>query len=681
MKSLVRSIAGLSLGFCLAAVPLSARANDETAASEGPAHLMRTVEIDGRSVQAEEPNPVTPVETRYGTQFNLVSGEQLRLQNSLGLLDALRNVPGVMAQKKNMVGSTTSHNLYIRGRGSSHPGNDLAIYFDGVPRSGLVWGQTFDDSIPVYAAGGMEVYKYPQPSSFGGGYGLVNVLPKFMGEEGQEMRVGLQGGSYGTWAEHTAFGLKRDGFDVYAAQSWISSDGYMDHSRGQQQSYYFNMGLKANDNWTIRFLANYVEAQSLNPYDRDGHKILTGGTDPAERYDMETSFATLTLANKYDRAEGYVKLYRSDTNFYILGDNKDKANHDRAFWSKQSAILSGLRARETFSLWTGGEIVAGFDLDRSATDNELFGPGRVNGSSGYFPDQTLFSPYLAVSHYFGEEDSFHLLPSAGFRYYRHNIFADRAAPQAGLVLGYGNTDLNFNYARGVNYPTPGVIQALASQKDSFDFSRIKPETVEHYELGLSHKWPGRASLGVSVFYDDGQDRLRFAYPGGGSVRNLSSAAYFKIKGLEINGTLSPAENLELFAGATWLKVKARGETGPEVDILPYTPDFSLNAGFQWRFLDSFRFSGDYQHLQGLYEGTVSRGGPPNGNLLSETSPLDDVNLVNLRLGYFFDHEPWRLKEGEIFVAVDNVFNADYTYNSALKMPGTTVMFGVDLKFN
>jgi iron complex outermembrane receptor protein len=71
--------------------------------------------------------PSVPVTTRFGSQFNSVTEEQIERQDALDFYDALRNVPGVIYQKKNIIGGQTSHSLYIRGRGASHPSPDLTF--------------------------------------------------------------------------------------------------------------------------------------------------------------------------------------------------------------------------------------------------------------------------------------------------------------------------------------------------------------------------------------------------------------------------------------------------------------------------------------------------------------------------------------------------------------------------
>ena len=304
------------------------------------AHTLPKVTVYGVADQA----PTVPVSTRFGTQFNVVTEEQINLQNSLDFYDALRNVPGVMYQKKNIIGGQTGHNLYIRGRGASHPSPDLNILFDDVPRSGVLYGQALADGIPVYALGGMEIYKYPQPSRFGSGYGMINFIPKYMTEEGKEFKIGLSGGSFGTFAENVGMGAKKDAFDVYAAQSLVQTNGHVEHSAAWQTSYYMNAGYQMNENWTFRLLANQVDASTEAP-----HNPINDDRMFPRSFDTTTTLATMTLAHDYKEASGYFKYYYNTTKF-SLNDESSGGGRGNAD-SKQTNNLYGFRARDTLRFW------------------------------------------------------------------------------------------------------------------------------------------------------------------------------------------------------------------------------------------------------------------------------------------------------------------------------------------
>lgn len=644
-------------------------------------------------------NPTTPVETRYGTQYNVVTEEQIKEQNSYDFQSTLRDVPGVMFQTKNLVGSQTSHSLYIRGRGMSHPSADFAILFDGVPRFGALFGQVFADSIPVPMIGGIEVFKGPQPSQFGSGYASVNVLPKYLAREGREAIVNASAGSYGTISEDVSAGVKKGPFDVYLSQGWIRTDGHREHSGASQQSYYANTGYQINNEWSARLLLNYVDAGTDAPKPDTTPTAANGVSNrAAERFETQTFFTTMTLGHNYGRASGYLKGYYDRTHFDLLQELTNGVRYGGntgGLKSRQEVGLYGVRGKETLRLWLGGEVVLGADLDMTDTKNtqQTYNGLRTAGINGGlarrvwdFPATRIISPYGAVSHMIGRKEAFHVIPSAGVRYFAHDEFKDTTAPQGGLVVGYGNTDLNLSYARGVIYPTPVVLMNFVLQNAPVaDASRywrgLKPEVVDHYEAGILHRWPDKGSVGATVFRDYGKDRFQAYMFGSIPLAFNDEIGHYETTGLELTGTVIPTKDLELFAAATWLQAEAVGANRVEQGHLPYTPSFQFQAGLKWTFLEKFRLFADMQHLRGLYQGTASRTGTFNFTDPGPVNRLPDTTLVNARIAYRFDYAPMHLKASEVFVAVNNIFDQSYEYAKGYPLPGITAFAGLSLRFN
>jgi len=637
-------------------------------------------------------SPATPVDTQYGTQYNVVTEEQIKEQNSYDLPSALRDVPGVMSQSKNMIGSQTSHSIYIRGRGASHPSSDLVIEFDGAPRFGALFGQVLADGIPVTAIKGIEIFKSPEPAQFGSGYALINILPKYLTKEGQEAVLNASAGSYHTYNESLSTGIRKGPFDIYAAQSWLQTQGDRANSGSWQQNYYANAGYQLTREWNVRVLANYVKGSTDAPMPNKIPTATNGVSWPmAESFDTETFFGTLTLNNKYEHATGYIKAYLNRTDFDLVQE-LNSATGQRyggltgGLKSRQEIRLQGFRGRETFTFWKGGEIRLGADFDVTNLENTestytgYASPGINGGLSKRewnFPDTRLFSPYGAISQTFGRPESFHLTASTGGRYYDHNEFKSKSATQAGLVAGYANTDLRFSYSRGVNYPTPIVLMNFVNSASpvadpSRYWKNLKPEVVDHYEGGVTHTWPKTATVSATAFYDKGQDRFQAYMFGAIPVQFNDPIGDYKIQGLELAGTATPTRNLELFAGATWMRADATGKNGIRVNHLAYTPGFQFQAGAGWTFWEKFRLYADMQHLQNLYQGTVSRAGTLNVTNPGSINKLDDITLFNARLSYRFDYKPWRVADSEVFVAIINIFNQSYEYAKGYPMPGTTV---------
>lgn len=693
MKNGMRII--ISLFLCILATAAFVSAEEPKKGESEEKAVLGEITVTGTRYS----NPVTPKDTRYGTQYNVVTEEQIKEQNSYDFQSTLRDVPGVMFQSKNLVGSQTSHSLYIRGRGMSHPSADFAILFDGAPRFGALFGQVLGDGIPVSAIGSMEIFKSPQPSQFGSGYASINILPKYLVKEGQEAVFNASAGSYGTVDEDLSAGIKKGPFDIYLSQSWIRTDGHRAHSDADQQSYYLNTGYQLNNEWNVRFLVNYVDAGTDAPMPYVTPTATNGVSFPmAERFETETLFTTMTLNHKYDRFGGYLKAYYNHTNFDLLQELANGVRYGGntgGLRSRQEVGLYGVRGKETFHLWPGGEILFGADLDMTDLKNTqktysgLATPG-INGGLARrvwnFPDTRLISPYAAISQMIGDKAGFHLIPSAGARYYSHDEFKDKSATQAGLVAGYGNTDLTINYSRGVIYPTPVALMNFVLESSPIPnagqfWKNLKPEVVDHYEAGILHTWPNKGSLGATVFRDQGKDRFQAFMFGPIPLQLNDPIGHYEIRGLELTGTAIPMKNLELFAASTWLSAEATGQNRVEQDHLPYTPSFQFQAGFKWTLLEKYRLFMDMQHLRGVYQGTASRAGTFNFTDPGHANKLDDMTLVNARLSYRFDYAPFHLKASEVFVAMNNIFNQNYEYAKGYPMPGTTAFAGVSLRFN
>jgi iron complex outermembrane receptor protein len=677
-------------------LPLITFAEEKTAAKTQDQDITQFKEIVVTTTPL--PNPVTPVTTRYGTQHNVVTEEQLKEQNGFDFQSALREVPGVMFQSKNMMGSQTSHSLYVRGRGASHPSSDFAILYDDVPRFGALFGQVLGDGIALPTIGSIEIFKSPQPSEFGSGYASVNVKPRYMKEAGQEIIIDVSGGSFATFAQSLSAGMKKGPYDIYVSQSWASTNGHVDHSRAQQQSYYVNAGYDLTQNWNVRILANYVGSQTVAPMPETRPTTNNGVSWPmAERFDTGTFLSTLSLNNRYEKASGYLKAYINETDFDLLQELNQGVrygNESGGLWSRQHMRLYGLRIKEKMTLWKGGEIIAGMDVDLAEMRNtqRTYSGIAVSGVNGgcaeriwEFPQTTILSPYVAISQLFGRPESFHATPSAGYRYLHHNRFESVSSYQAGLVAGYAHTDLNINYARGVNYPSAVVLMNMVlANNPTADaeqyWGKIKPETVDHYEIGLTHTWPKKASLGVTAFYDMGKNRYQAYMFGPIPVSFNDPVGKYQISGLELTGTFMPVKNLECFAGATLMDAKASGSDGIERNHMPYTPGTQFQAGANWSFLEHFRLRLDMQYLQDVYSATSIRTGTFNYGLLTDNNKLEDFVLVNGRLGYLFNYKPLHIGDSEVYVAVNNIFNRHYEYAKGYSMPGITVFAGLTLKF-
>jgi len=318
----------------------------------------------------------------------------------------------------------------------------------------------------------------------------------------------------------------------------------------------------------------------------------------------------------------------------------------------------GFKARETMKPWAGGQMMFGVDVD--------FLSGKYNdttaGTLTVFPRETfrIVSPYGLLSQRWSFKNGVFLQPSAGFRYFNHDVFRDEFAPQAGLVVGAQDVQLHSSYARGVNYP--GIFVDAYPPGDNLG-RRLRPETLDHWEFGASRDFGKLAKLDVTLFHDGGRDRIVTTYPPYPPV--WTNIGEFRTDGLETTLTVKPAEALAFFGGVTVLNSKP-GD-------LPYSPRCSASAGATYRFLQRLRLNVDGQYVGG--EAALTRDRDISA---LNTGRISSYLLVNAKLSCDLAVPSWRLR-GQIFLSGQNLGNAHYQRQVGYPMPGINGMGGFILR--
>src|SRR5208283_984188 len=524
-------------------------------------------------------NALTPL----AGEVTSVTEEQIKELNAQDLQSAFRETPGVVVTHYDPVGSFGGGEggaVFIRGMGASRPGAEIQLDIDGIANYNSLWAHPLLDMLSVDIAQRIDVYKGAQPVLYGNmAFGVVDMTTKSQTTPGFTTSVETAYGSYNTFVEVAEQGGKVDNFDYYLLQSFRSSDGDRPHSAGELQNFYGRIGYTLNPNWEAHVIYNrtnnWADDPGPSPSMVPPSQVYNNG-----RFDDDDFLTVATLANHYEGAGGYVKAYwnRGTLNWVNEFDTTTNLNDEDTL---TNYVNYGVKTRETFKPWTGGELMSGVDVD--------FISGRYNeslaGALTVFPDETwrMVSPYASLSQRWNLDNNVYLQPSAGFRYFDHDVFANEFAPQAGLLLGVDETEFHASYARGVNYP--GIFVDAYPPGNNLGHS-LRPETLGHFELGASQKFGKLAKLDVTLFYDGGHDRIVITYPPYPPVwTNISS---FHTEGLETTLTVTPVENLALFGGFTVLDANPSD--------LPYAPQWTASAGATYRFLQRFHLSVDSQYV-------------------------------------------------------------------------------------
>lgn len=590
-----------------------------------------------------------------------VTERQLLDLNARDLQSALREVPGVIVSHFNQVGSFGGGDgggVFIRGMGSARPGAEIQLSIDGIPSYNSVWAHPILDMLNVDIARSIDVYKGAQPVLYGNmAFAVVDIAPKFQEIDGRSGKVSLSAGSFGTWSAVAESGFRKEALDTYVLASARASDGDRPNSDGRLLSGYLRLGWTLNPHWSARVVydgtSNYADDPGPDASLVPASQLYGNG-----RFEDDNDLLVATLSHRYEAAEGTIKPYWSRGKLNWTGQyNATTGQNEDVTVTEYDH--KGVKTQEKVRPWRGAEILGGLDYD------SIGGKYRTvtAGVAGAFPKRTvhIVSPYASLGQSLELPAGWTLRPSFGARYFDHSLFSDEWAPQGGLVLGNGRTELHVSGARGVNYPGFFV---MAYPPGANQHDKLSAETVTHWEAGLGQRLGETLKIELAIFRDDGANRIVTSYPPYPPVwKNLNG---FRSEGAEVSVSVSPSRTLSLFASATAMN------TSP--GDLPYAPDWSGSVGANWRFLERFRLGVDAQYVGA--QSVLSRNRDVNA---ANATRLGSYALLNARLAYEFSALLWGL-DGECFVAGENLGDADYQQKYGYPMPGLNGSLGFSVRF-
>ncbi len=585
----------------------------------------------------------------FGSLSTEIGESQVRELNAIDLSSALRRTPGVTVSRFNPVGSFGGDEggaVYVRGLGASRPGSEIKTYVDGIPFYMGVWNHALLDLLPI---GGMEritVYKGPQPQTFGNTFAAIDLTPRRARQDGVAGNLRVSAGSFSTLVEQADVSVRASGGEFTIAQGHARSNGHRDDADGKLDNLMARGSVRLNPQWSVGALLIGADNKVSDP-GLEGDPASKTGT-----FNTRGTLGSVSLAHDHGHWQGRVQLY----------DNRGTGHWDNptAAVVHSNFQLSGLRWRETAQPWTGGELVAGLDIDHMQGSVAFNGFTAFDGVS-----LRLTSPHAAIAHTLDLSAGWTLTPSAGVRLYRHNVYGNSSAPHAGLVLAQGDAlALRMNASRGLNHPgldaalLNAIVPPLAGAPESW--RSLKPEQMDHVELGA--RWsPARGkSLDVSAFSDSLKNRYVFAFPPAVALPSFTNLGDYRVRGLEATWQQQWNTAWSSFAGVTLLD--------STLADLPYAPKRALAAGITWRD-GAWRVSGDAQAQSAMFVLNKARAdGAPN------TAQVGGFAVLNLRAAYAL---PVLGPRGEVFVALENLADRRYAYRPGYPMPGRSGQVGIN----
>lgn len=594
---------------------------------------------------------------KFSSVSAITTEEQLRDQNALDLTSALRRTPGVQTSRFNPVGAfggSDGGGIFIRGMGASRPGSEITPHIDGVPFYMGVWNHPLLDLLPVNGMHAITVHKSPQPHINGNNFASINLQTKRATEEGVHGDVRITAGSFHTFTEQVNLLGKHGKLDWTLAQGHAQSKGHRTNAQGRLNNAMGRIGFQFNDNWSASASFLVVDNKSRDPGD---NRFPAPALTP--EFNTRGSLFSAELAHQHGDWQGTFKIFSTQGAGRWLNQPAPDGNTISKF------KMRGIRWKEQFSPWQGGTVTAGLDYDQLSGDVQFKRVAPAPQTHFKTPTLRLISPHLAVHQHIALGKNWSLQPSAGIRFYDSNQFASKWAPHAGVSLASDKLTVFANVSRGIHYPgleTATLAFNIPALRNSW--KDLSAEELDHAEIGFKFSPTAATQIDASVFRDKVKNRYVFGFPPNVAPPpkfiNLGS---YSIKGAELAIRQDIGTRWSVFGGLTVLD--------PSISNLPYTPKRALTVGVNGQ-IGPVRLAVDAQHQSETWVfSNARRAGSTN------TQKVAGFTVANMRLSYPIAALG---KKGEVFVAVENIFDKKYAYRPGYPMPGRWAQVGLAASF-
>ncbi len=616
----------------------------------------------------------------YAGYTTRVSESQIKDLGALDLAASLRMTPGVQISRYNEVGSYSGDqggNVYIRGLGASRPGSEIKTYLDGMPVYMGIWNHPLMDLLPLNGVQSIDVVKGPQNQVSGNNFSAVNLRSKEANREGTNAEVNASAGSFATKILQANLVGRKDSLDFAVAVGEIQSNGDRQNSDGKLSNAMGRLSAKVSDAWTVgaNFLVvtNKVGDPGDNRYPVSATPVGPYSfSNGVARNDSATNLFGVFVKHQHGDWKGEIKLYQNQGHNNLTND-ANWGTFDSGF------KMSGVRWKEEFSPWANGKFTGGIDQERvsgSITGPHVGSPvgtpfGFGVAGSADIPAFDVTSAFAGISHNFDMSNGWIMQPSLGVRAYSSNHYASKTSPNAGVSLISDRVTIYANYTNGILYPgaetytlTRAIPMAFAANNG---WNNLAPTEDQHTEVGAKFDLSATTHVDVSAFQDKIKNRYIWSgfmtgaglLPGGIPASGVWSNTFpaYSVNGIEASIRQKIAANWSVFGGLTSLH--------SSLNNLPYAPSTAISLGVNGE-ISGYRLAFDAQHQSSMYSLTQDRGTFAPNQVGAFTVANAKVAYPTASLG----------KGGEIYLAINNLFGANYEYNAGYPMPGRNFRIGL-----
>ncbi len=600
--------------FVLTVFYLSTGYGQTSKADSAKVYYGRPVVVTGTQVEMSE---------RYvPASISVVTSKELRSSGQISLLDALsQQVPGLFVARRGVIGygiNSQAGTITIRGLGGS-PNTQVLVMIDGVPQFMGLFGHPLPDSYLSEDAERVEVIRGPASVLYGTNAmgGVINVITTKNRDTGTTLRAGASYGSFNTQEYNAGAGYGTGKLNILLSGDHDQTDGHRPNSGFNTNDGYLDAGYDMDDNFSLRLNGSINKFKTYDP--GTIYSPLTNNW-----VDVLRSTGSISLDDRFSQFDGSLKL------FYSYGDHRV---YD-GFHSLDRNL--GAVLYQNFHPFEGSIFTAGAEY-------QYYGGSAVNNITGlnygrHYVNE--FGVYALVEQMFFSQ----IMLNAGVRVEHSTVYDNEFIPQAGVAWTVtASTTLKASVSKGFRSPTIRELYLFPAPNPE-----LEPERLWNYELGLLQSVTRDAAFEFTGFLADGSNLIltEGVYP---NLQLLNSGA-FTHRGIEFAGHYRPTGNLRVAASYSYI------DPGNQTYS---TPKQKLFVGFNCAY-GKADINLTLEHIADLYGADNSR------------NKLADYTLAGAHASY--DVADF----ADVFLTVENLFNASYQTIYGYPMPGRTLFAGLNL---
>ena len=436
-----------------------------------------------------------------GADVDSLSGAQLTTMQPIAAADALRFLPGAVADDSGQRGGVTS--LFVRGGESTY--NKVIVDGVAIDNPGL----TFDfGTLPLVEADRLEFVRGAQSTLYGSDAmtSVVQVWTRTGSTPIPEFRFGADGGNFGTANGYASLSgvYRRFDYNIFGDQFKTNGQGINNACSDSLQG--ANVGMAISDRVALRVRVRHSNSYTGVPgeWDFNGDPLLA--PDPSEWSHQNNLLGSVELAVSapsgwQHRFTGFDSLYRyTDTNL-----NSSFASYD-SFPDRYDTHDNrvGFEYQGDYSERTWAHSTFGYRLENENgfVNDQDFPPeaaGQRLDQEAYVQQQLTLGRLSAI---------------AGGRFVHNSAFGNTGMPRIALTLLaarggelLSGTRLRFSYATA--FMVPALYQTDGEAGFGYAANKnLLPVRTRAFEAGFEQKLlAGRWALNATYFNNLFHDQI------------------------------------------------------------------------------------------------------------------------------------------------------------------------------